>query len=473
MKLLFADDERSLQEVMRIELADMGHTVTVCPDGITALAALQHDTFDCLLVDLDMPGASGLEVIAAAKELHPEIDAVIMTGKSSLESVIDALRQGVADYLRKPCRLAEIEVVLQKIAERRNLKNRCAAITKELQRTQGTQSLIGSSAAMQRVQTLINKLAPTEATVVILGETGTGKELVARALHERSRRREQPFVAVNCGALPEALIESELFGHRKGSFTGADEHRTGLLQVASGGTLFLDEIGELPKAVQAKLLRFLEAGEVRKVGENTATICDVRVVCATLQNLETMVRDGTFREDLWFRINTFEIHLPPLRERLEDLDELLVYLVARYRGKIPAHASDIFSAECLEIFRHYHFPGNVRQLANIVEHALILTEKMPIEPSVLPPMVKPLLKTLANSQLNSRDENVLNYVSASTISLAPTTFAPTTLRDLEAAAIEKSLARCGGNKSQAAAELGISIKTLYNKLNSSEERKSA
>ncbi len=268
LKILFADDEAALQELMSLELPRMGHEVTVCPDGTTAAAALARNVYDCLIVDLDMPGLNGIEVIERAKELAPDTEAVVLTGKSSLESAIAALRFGAFDYLTKPCRLIELQALLERVAQKRELTNKCQALQRRLERIEGEPRLIGDGLAMQRVRQLIAKVAPTNSTVLILGETGTGKELVARAVHDQSLRADMPFVAINCGALPENLIESELFGHRKGAFTGADDHRIGLFEVAHGGTLFLDEIGELPKAMQAKLLRVLESGEIRRVGDN-------------------------------------------------------------------------------------------------------------------------------------------------------------------------------------------------------------
>ena len=481
LKILFADDERSLQELMRCEIPGMGHTVAVCPDGTTAIAALQKDSFDCLLVDLDMPGATGLEVIEEAKERCPDAESIILTGKGTLPTAITALRQGVFDYLTKPCTLAEIERVLRRVEEKRELTRKYLAVKSQLQRIEGTRELIGTSPPMQEVQRLIDRIAPTDSTVVILGETGSGKELVARAIHDRSTRNEKPFVAVNCGALPENLIESELFGHRKGSFTGADEHRIGLFQVADGGTLFLDEIGELPKGVQAKLLRFLECGEVRKIGENTSTVCNVRIVCATLRHLESMVYSGEFREDLWFRINTFEIALPPLRERLEDLPDLIVYLARRYQGGASVRkGEELFTPDAFALLHDYSWPGNVRQLANTIEHALILADRIPIGVESLPqqvktgssrPLVSPREKILEQRPQRpiSRSKAAESGPIAELLSFDPR---PTqedsqgkTLRDMEMDAIQSSLQRNEGNKAKAADELGISLKTLYNKLN--------
>ena len=427
---------------MSLELPRMGHEVTVCPDGVTAVAALERNTYDCILVDLDMPRLSGLEVIAKAKELSPDTEAVILTGKSSLETAVAALRKGAFDYLTKPCKLAELEALLNRVAEKRELVNKYRALKRQLERIEGGSKLVGETPHMQKVRSLISKVAPTNSTVLILGETGTGKELVARAVHDQSLRAAMPFVAVNCGALPENLIESELFGHRRGSFTGADEHRVGLFEVANGGTLFLDEIGELPKSMQAKLLRFLESGEIRRVGENESFVVDVRVVCATHRNLEDMVAAGDFREDLMFRINTFEIHLPALRDRVEDIPKLAHHLASRFRQHVRPD-DPLFTPDALQTLQAHNWPGNVRELANAIEHATILCDVGPIASEHLPNrfgaarrIKMPQLKAVGGK----------------------------TLRDIEIAAIQQALDRHAGNKPKAAEELGISLKTLYNKL---------
>ncbi len=447
LALLFADDERSLQELMKLEIPRMGHRVTVCPDGLTAAAALEKESFDCLLVDLDMPGLNGIDVIARAKELCPDADAVVLTGKSSLETAIAALRHGAFDYLTKPCKLVEIEAMLRRVQEKRKLTQQYRALKRRLERIEGTPKLIGVSEGMQRVRTLISKVAPTQSTVLILGETGTGKELVARAVHDQSSRAGEPFVAINCGALPETLIESELFGHRKGAFTGADEHRVGLFEVANGGTIFLDEIGELPKAMQAKLLRVLESREIRRVGENRATTVDVRVVCATHRDLPEMVTTGDFREDLIYRINTFEILLPPLRDRVDDIPELAEHLLSRFRGKAAGAGSRHLAADAVTALQAHVWPGNVRELANVIEHATILCDSGPITEAHLP------------AQFNRRQ---LTGAAAARPG-------PISLRDLEMQAIYQALERHGGNKPKAADELGVSLKTLYNKLNQASD----
>ncbi|MDR0869880.1 MAG: sigma-54 dependent transcriptional regulator [Planctomycetaceae bacterium] len=370
-----------------------------------------------------------------------------------------------------------------------NSENWCRTASPK-ETAQNVRLLLGDSPAMQTIYKLIDRVAPTDSTVVILGETGTGKELAAREIHNRSKRSGKPFVALNCGALPENLIESELFGHRKGSFTGADASRAGLLEAANGGTLFLDEIGELPKGVQAKLLRFLESGEVRRIGENTAAVCNVRVVCATLRHLETMVQNSEFREDLWFRINTFEIHLPPLKDRKEDIPQLITHFAGRFRNELTAKtAEEIFTPEAYRFLLDYDFPGNVRQLANIIEHSLILADDLPIDTVDLPrtlqrpvkqqdvcsvpkpaPVYKPS-RPVVNK--NVQDSSVI--LPAATGPLAALmAFEPVpnalTLQELEMQAIDTALQRHGGSKPKAAEELGISIKTLYNKLNQVERR---
>ena len=489
MRILLADDERNIRTVLTDELRHLGHTVFLCADGNEALQALKDNTFDVLLLDLDMPGADGLTVLEKAKELGSDADTVILTGKGTLEAAKKAIHFGIVEFLTKPYAIADLEEILNRIAENRTVKQKYHAMMTQFQQKGGERKLTGHSEAMQRVYRLIDRIAPTESTVVILGETGTGKELVAQAIHDSSRRAGKPFVAVNCGALPETLIESELFGHKKGSFTGADTNRTGLFEVANGGTLFLDEIGELPKGVQAKLLRFLESGEVRKVGDNEATVCDVRVVCATLRDLETMVKAGDFREDLWFRINTFEIHLPPLKERMEDLPELILALVKRFRSDLPeTDAAKLFTPEAYQLLLQYDYPGNVRQLANAIEHALVLSDRFPIRADDLPEMFRQealsahLLPQRKMEAKPSRPVVIRSGSAAQEPAAVQShrdparelmSFDPTevpTLRDMESKAIEAALHRHGGNKSKAAEELGISLKTLYNKLHQSEKR---
>lgn len=432
-----------------MELPHLGHRVTVCPDGYTAVAALERESFDCLIVDLDMPGMNGIQVIERAATLSPATESIVLTGKQSLESAVAALRFGVIDYLSKPCRLSELQTLLQRVAARRALKRQSAAIDRSNNASpSASRRLIGSSKAMSDVLQLIRKVAPTQSTVLIRGETGCGKELVARGVHDESLRKDKAFVAVNCGALPEHLIESELFGHKKGSFTGADSQREGLFEVANGGSIFLDEIGELPLSMQAKLLRVLESGDIRRVGDNQTLHVDVRVICATHRDLDSMVESGTFREDLMFRINTFEIHVPALRERMEDVMPLARHLYLRHR---PEHASieNVFADETIQILKQHPWPGNVRELANVVEHATILCDHPPILPEHLP--------------RHFSDKRVKREIKGATNSISPLS-----LKEMELVAVQEAIHRHQGNKPAAAEELGISLKTLYNKLNQSD-----
>jgi two-component system NtrC family response regulator len=336
--------------------------------------------------------------------------------------------------------------LLKRVAEKRELTNKYRALKIQLDRIEGESKLVGKSAAMQRVRDLIAKVAPTQSSVLIRGETGTGKELVARSVHDQSLRADMPFVAVNCGALPENLIESELFGHRKGAFTGADEQRIGLFEVAHGGTLFLDEIGELPIGIQSKLLRVLESGEIRRLGDNESFTIDVRLICATHRPLDDMVQDDLFREDLMFRINTFEINIPPLRDRTEDVPELTDHLLRRLRFESRSPLQPLVSDEAMQHLQNHVWPGNVRELANVVEHATILCDEPPILQEHLP-------QRFDNRRLRE-----------GTIKMDR----PMSLREIEMQGIFAAIDRHSGNKSKAAEELGIAIKTLYNKLNQAE-----
>ncbi|MEM6979196.1 MAG: sigma-54 dependent transcriptional regulator [Planctomycetota bacterium] len=448
LHILFADDELHLQEVMRKELPRMGHRVTVCPDGLSAVEVLRCEAVDCLLVDINMPGMTGIEVIAAARDIRPDVEAIVMTGKPNKDTAIAALRHGTFDYLEKPCRLSDIANRLGKVSERRETKKLLTALQHRLARAEGNSELIGQHESMDGVRRLIEKVAPSTSTVLIRGETGCGKELVARAVHESSLRAEQPFVAINCGALPESLIESELFGHTKGAFTGADATRTGLFEVADGGTLFLDEIGELPLAVQAKLLRVLETGDIRRLGDNQSLRVDVRIVCATHRNLEQMVIDGTFREDLMFRINTFEVRVPPLRERLDDLLPLATHLLRRHRR--DGDDARLFTTEALEQLRSHAWPGNVRELANVIEHAAIMSESLPIGLLDLPAHFS-MRQLQPHLQVEIQQGRAMS------------------LRELEQLAIEYAMKRHNDDKKAVAKELGVSLKTLYNRLSSVTE----
>lgn len=445
LKILFADDELHLQELIAAELPRMGHQVTVCPDGRSAVAALEESVYDCLLVDLDMPGMSGIEVIEACKKMSPTTEAIVLTGKGSTDTAISALRLGAFDYLQKPCRLADLKSLFQRVADRRDLNHQIHSLKMRLERIEGETTMVGDHPRMQRVKALIEKVAPTQSTVLIIGETGTGKELAARAVHQQSDRAARAFVPVNCGALPEHLIESELFGHCKGAFTGAEEHRKGLFEVANGGTLFLDEVAELPKSTQSSLLRVLESGEIKRVGESTPINVDVRIVCATHRDLSKMVSQETFREDLMYRINTFEVQLPPLRDRAEDIQNLALHLLHRFRkSATPKSIDAAFSPAALRRLAAHCWPGNIRELANVIEYASIINERLPIGENDFP------------NHFDARKGKQ-----------------PKSLREIELETIRSVLDATGGNKTETAKRLGISLKTLYNKLNADANQRKA
>src|SRR4051794_25267529 len=351
---------------MRSELPRLGHEVTVCPDGRAAVKSLEKGNFDAAILDLRMPGLTGIEVLEQLKHVSPDTEVVIMTGHASVETAIDAVRLGAFDYITKPCKLAQIETILRKVVEKRELKHQNLALQTRVEAAEGPADLVGQSPAMTPVHRIINTVAPTDTTVLILGETGTGKELAARTIYLQSKRHDLPFVPVNCGALSENLVESELFGHRKGAFTGADRDHKGLFEVANGGTLFLDEVGELNKNIQVKLLRFLESGEIRRLGDTEPFRVDVRVLCATNRDLREMIRKDDFREDLYFRVNTFEIRLPPLRDRRQDIPDLARHLLARAAKRPFEQVTALLTPDALDSLLEYNWPGNVRELANVM-----------------------------------------------------------------------------------------------------------
>jgi DNA-binding NtrC family response regulator len=460
LNILFADDEKSLQEFMRAELPRLGHQVTVCPDGRAAVKALEKATFDLALLDISMPGLTGVQVLEQIKAIAPATEVILLTGRASLETAVEALRLGAFDYITKPCKLTELEVLLKRVAEKRDLVHSNIALTKRVQAAEGPSILVGQSPAMKAVHQLIARVAPTDSTVMILGETGTGKELVARTIFQQSKRADRPFIPVNCGALSENLVESELFGHRKGAFTGADRDHKGLFEVAGSGTLFLDEVGELGKNIQVKLLRFLEAREIRRVGETEPFKADVRVLCATNRDLREMAKADQFREDLYYRLNTFEIRLPALRERRSDIPDLAKSLLSRAAHRTQEQVAELLTGETIDVLLEHDWPGNVRELANVMEHAYILSGGGKILPEHLP------------SHVRARPVSVPFPAAAADAGKASGD-AKLSLKDIEMNHILSVLEKHAGNKPAAAAELGISLKTLYNRLNQWQEERKA
>ncbi|MEI6540418.1 MAG: sigma-54 dependent transcriptional regulator [Planctomycetota bacterium] len=456
LSVLFVDDEQTIADLMSSGLPRMGDNSTVRQSPGSAIEFIQKNVCEAAFIDLRMPGGSGWDVIDYLREHSPETVSVISTGHGDRDDAIRAIRMGAYDFLPKPVSLFEIMNVLDRIGQTKALQNKTIALESRLQRVEGRSDLIGTSGPMLRVRKLIDKIAPTNSAVLILGETGTGKEMVARRVHEQSDRRNEPFVAVNCGAIPENLVESEFFGHRKGSFTGADSNRAGLFEVANGGTLFLDELGELDKSMQVKLLRFLESGEVRRVGDNEPFHVDVRIVCATNRELQQMVTAGVFREDLYFRVNTFEIYLPPLRERLDDIPSLAMHLLARHL-KRDSISPDMLPPETVRLLQAHHWSGNVRELANVLEHSVILSDGLTIRPADLPRSIN---RDVAAPVGAPHDSPTVAMVAQTSLF----TSEPKTLREIEEFMILRVLDKYQGDKPKAAKELGIALKTLYNRL---------
>ncbi|MCE9561572.1 MAG: sigma-54 dependent transcriptional regulator [Planctomycetes bacterium] len=489
LRILFVDDEAPLREFMRTELPRLGHEITVCQDSKSGIEAVKKGVFDAAILDMRMEhDRAGLQVLAALKQVSPDTEAVIMTGYGSTETAVEALRLGAFDYLTKPCKLTDIEALLLRIQEKRRLKNKTAALESRVQAMEGPPGLIGSSPAMIPVQQFIDRIGPTDGRCLITGETGTGKEVVARNLYLKSKRADMPFVPVNCGSLSQNLAESQLFGHRKGAFTGADRDHKGFFEVANGGTVFLDELGELDKNIQVKLLRFLESGEIQRLGDNHPIMVDVRVVCATNKDLRQMIADGQFREDLLFRLNMFHIHLPPLRDRREDIPDLARHALARHAKRPIDTVAHLLTPAALQMMVHYHWQGNVRELVNAMEYAWIVSGGQAIGPEHLPHDVRnprlasvPLTVPIATPQHAPAPSS---YGSAPTtlpfptggMQSAPLPAAPAgaggkSLADVEMEYILQVYAKNGMNKQATSVELGISLKTLYNKLHKYEEER--
>ena len=395
-RVLIVEDEKSMRDLLALMLRREQYTVETAESAQRARELLEGGGgFELVVTDISMPGMSGLELLRHVRRAAPETAVVLMTAYGTKQTAIDALNDGAAYYVEKPFDIDEMKFVVRKTLEQRRLARENADLKlqnrdlrAELKGRGGLEGLIGRGPKMQAIFELVERVAGTGSTIMISGESGTGKELVARAVHERSPRRERPFVSINCGALPDELLESELFGHMKGSFTGATAHKQGLFEVADGGTIFLDEIGETSPAMQIKLLRVLQERRIRRVGGTSELDVDVRVITATNQDLERMVQEKKFREDLYYRINVIAIRMPALREKPEDIPVLAEHFLTKYRALVgkPIHGG--FSKPALECLESYHWPGNVRQLENVVERAVALETGDEIRPESLPGEVR-------------------------------------------------------------------------------------
>ncbi len=386
-RVLIVDDEPSMRQVLRIVLRPEGYDVVVASNGAEALDVLRTGPVDLVLSDLRMPDMSGVEVLRAAKQLNPDIVVMMMTAYASTETAVEAMRLGAADYFIKPFSNDELKLKVRRHLESRRLRQENVLLKRAMESAHEFSNIIGRSPQMLEVFAMVEAIARTGSTVLITGQSGTGKDMVARAIHTHSLRKDEPFVALNCGAMPEALLESELFGHVRGAFTGADTNKKGLIEVAERGTIFLDEIGEMNAVMQVKLLRVLQERTFRRVGGTEEVKADIRVIAATNQDLERLVAEGRFREDLFYRINVIPIHLPPLRDRPEDIPLLAERFLARYAERMDKPVRSI-SREAMELLIAHAWPGNVRELENVIERAVALEQTPVVLPETLPVSVR-------------------------------------------------------------------------------------
>lgn len=445
-RILVVDDEQSMREFLEIFLAREGYAVCTAADVDTAIAYLESDEIDLVITDMQMPEKTGLDLILAAREVSPETVAIVVTAFGTTDSAISAMREGAYDYLTKPFNVDELRIVIEKALEKKLLSNENQRLRRELENQSRDRKILGSSRVMQEVFELIAQVAETKTNVLVSGESGTGKELVARAIHDQSNRASEPFIAINCGAIPENLLESELFGHVKGAFTGAVQDKEGLFEAAAGGTLFLDEIGELSHPLQVKLLRALQEKSIRRVGDTEDRQIDVRIVSATNRRLEEEVAEGRFREDVYYRLNVIQLQLPPLREREEDIPLLAQHFIRRFSEELGKEVEGM-NAEAYDLLASYPFQGNVRELENLIERAVALARGPIIGPDLLPPtVVRPTAQQSAPS------------VTAEGVDLE------SLVADYERSLLEEALVQSKGVKKQAARLLGISFRSFRYRL---------
>ncbi len=442
-RILIVDDEKNYLLVLSALLGGEGYEVMTAPSGARALALVEEDEPDLVITDMRMPRMSGVQLIQELKERLPDLPVIVMTAFGTVENAVEAMKAGAIDYITKPFENQELLMTVERALKMRRLMTQNRLLREELGKGRGFEEIVGDSKAMREVFELVDKVAATRATVLLTGESGTGKELIARAIHNRSPRANEPFVAVNCMALTETLLESELFGHEKGSFTGATGRRKGRFELAHKGTLFLDEVGEITPSLQVKLLRVLQERTFERVGGNQPISVDVRIVAATNRDLGVAVAEGVFREDLFYRLNVVRIDLPPLRERLEDLPALVAHFVAKYASEMGRQVPKVTPEAIRRMYAHT-WPGNVRELENALERAVILAGEE-IRPSDLPLEVQP-----------EREEGEAGLPAGMTITEA--------VEDLEIRMIKRALSEAGGVQAHAAELLGITKSNLAYKI---------
>ncbi|MBX7136349.1 MAG: sigma-54 dependent transcriptional regulator [Oligoflexia bacterium] len=450
LSVLVIDDDQAVRSSLCLNLEQAHYAPRGVESGVRALELLKTEKFDIVLCDLRMPEVDGIEFIRRCKEVNPHTAIVLMSGFGSHELALDAMKAGAYDYISKPFAVEELIFTLRKIEEREKLKEENEELKSALTQKYNFSNIIAQSQSMRDIFETVKRLANFNTTVLITGESGTGKELLARAIHHNSPRRGRPFIAINCGAIPENLMESELFGHKKGAFTDASRDKRGLFEEASGGTIFLDEIGEMPPHLQVKLLRALQEQQIRRVGDEELVTIDVRVIAATLRDLEEDVKMGRFRDDLYYRLNVVSMHIPPLRERPEDLPVLIQHFLKKHNKRLGLNVKGV-DPEALRCMLAYYWKGNVRELENCVERALVLTDSEMIDLESLPAQLrKPAAPVAAVSQLDSIPDDNLSIKQRT--------------KALEVDLIQKALKKTAGNRTHAARVLEISHRALLYKL---------
>jgi DNA-binding NtrC family response regulator len=439
-RILVVDDDESLRRVTHFQLEQMEYDVHSAGSGDQALQLLRHSPYDLVLTDLKMPGMTGVELLRRIRVEYPETVVIIVTAFGSVESAVEAMKTGAYDYLTKPVNPVELRMVIERTLEHQYLLEEVRSLRASLNEKYGFENIVGRNGSLLHVLDLASRAAQTDATILIHGETGTGKELVAKAIHFNSPRHHHPFVTINCGAIPGELLESELFGHVKGAFTGAVTHKKGKAEMAEGGTLFFDEIGDLPLELQVKLLRLLQEGEIEKVGATQPLRVNVRILAATHRNLQAMIEDGTFREDLYYRLSVIPVHLPALRERTEDIPELVEFLFMKSCQK---HGRNLgpFPGVLLPYFANYRWPGNVRELQNVLERLVVLAQGNQFTLSDLPEQLRRDRPVLQKEQIELSPQGV-------------------SLEGIERDLILWALKKAEGNQTRAASLLDLSRKTF-------------
>ncbi len=442
-RILIVEDEKSMREVLKILLEGERYEVVSASDGLEGLSYLANDIFDLVITDIKMPKVDGFELLKKTKEISPDTIVIMITAFGTTEAAIEAMKSGAYDYINKPFKIDEIRLIVEKALEKKRLSEEVSLLRKRVKTTYRLENIIGQSPQMQELFRLIPKVAQSSSNVLIIGESGSGKELVAAALHNLSNRKDRNLVAINCAAFPEGLLESELFGHMRGSFTGAVHNKQGLFEIADSGSLFLDEIGEMPINLQAKLLRVLEHGSFRRVGGTTDIKVDVRVISATNKDIKAEIASGRFREDLYYRLNVVPIHIPPLRERKEDIP----LLVEHFLSKISNQPRKI-SSGAMRMFLGFPWKGNVRELENVIERTVLLTEKEEITPADLPNEI--LGYTTDTKEIPELTEAGIDIDAI--------------IGDIEKKYLLKALEKSGGVKKEAAKLLNLSFRSFRHRL---------